>query len=136
MEGGFGMVVFFYGVIETSDSFAFLVGGSLGKRKIWPRLSPRKTVEGTLAGAAAGVCVAYVLRFAVPDFSTPQLLGAVALIMVGGLIGDLFASSIKRSAGARNFSELIPNHGGLLDVYDSLVLCSPLFYYLRLNGVG
>jgi phosphatidate cytidylyltransferase len=137
MPGGFGMVVFYYGVIETSDSFAFLVGGALGKRKIWPRLSPRKTVEGTLAGAAAGLCIAYVLRFAVPGFSTPQLLGAVALIMVGGLAGDLFASSIKRSAGTRNFSGLIPNHGGLLDVYDSLVLGSPLFYYyLRLNGFG
>jgi phosphatidate cytidylyltransferase len=129
MEGGFGMVVFFYGVIETSDSFAFLVGGALGKRKIWPTLSPRKTVEGTLAGVAAGLCIAYVLRFAVPGFSTQQLLGAVALTMVGGLAGDLFASSIKRSAGTRDFSGPIPNHGGVLDVYDSLVLGSPLFYY-------
>jgi phosphatidate cytidylyltransferase len=137
LEGGFGMVVFLFGVIETSDSFAFLVGGALGKRKIWPKLSPRKTVEGTLAGVAAGLCIAYVLRFAVPGFSTPQLMGAVALILVGGLAGDLFASSIKRRAGARNFSSPIPNHGGLLDVYDSLVQGSPLFYYyLRLNGFG
>ncbi len=135
MEAGFGYVVLFYGLAEINDSAAYLVGSSFGRHKIFPRLSPKKTVEGVAGGIAITVALAFALRFAVPGFSALQLIGAGLLIPVAGLGGDLCASRLKRRVGVKDYGEAIPTQGGVLDVYDAFIFVAPVFYYyLQLIG--
>lgn len=128
LQAGFGYLVLCYALIETSDAFAWLLGNAFGRHPIFPRLSPRKTWEGTLGGAVATVGVAFALRFAVPGFGTASLVAATLLLVVLGQAGDLLASAIKRHVGIKDFSSRVPTHGGVLDVYDSLILALPAFY--------
>ncbi|MEE3326560.1 MAG: phosphatidate cytidylyltransferase [Myxococcota bacterium] len=129
LPGGFGFVVFYMGLTEVNDSAAYLVGSSIGKRKIFPRLSPNKTVEGVIGGVVGTVLVSFALAFAVPEFSVPQLVGAALLIAIAGLCGDLFASRLKRRVGVKDYGEAIPTQGGVLDVYDAFIFVTPVFYY-------
>jgi phosphatidate cytidylyltransferase len=127
LPGGFGYVVFCYGLTELNDSAAFLVGSALGRRRPWPELSPNKTLEGCLGGLVLTLAVAPALRFAVPELGAVALLGGAALLGLGGLVGDLLASRFKRDAGVKDFGGLVPTHGGVLDVYDSVIFVAPLF---------
>jgi phosphatidate cytidylyltransferase len=132
LPGGFGYVVFCYGLAEANDVFAFLIGSAFGGRRPWPELSPNKTAVGSAGGAAATLLLSVLLGFAVPALGLGERLVAGLLLAAGGQAGDLFASAIKRRAGLKDFGAVIPTQGGVLDVYDSLVLVSPLFaYYLR-----
>ena len=134
-EVGFGFVVFYYGLAEVNDSAAYLVGSSIGKRKIFPRLSPNKTVEGVVGGVAATIGVAFALWFAVPHFGPARLVGAGVLIAIAGLAGDLFASRLKRRVGVKDYGEAVPTQGGVLDVYDAFIFVAPVFYYyVELTG--
>lgn len=129
LPNGFGSLVFAYSLVEISDSFAYLLGVAIGRHPIVPRLSPKKTWEGTLGGAAATLLAAFALRFAVPGFSTAQVIVATLLLVLAGQAGDLFASWIKRRAGIKDYGDRVPTQGGVLDVYDSLLFALPLFYY-------
>ena len=102
-----------------------LVGGP----KIWRRLSPNKTVAGSLAGLGATIAGAGLLAFAVPALTATQVIAAGLLIALAGQAGDLVASSIKRMAGVKDFSGLVPVQGGVLDIYDALIFSSPVFYW-------
>jgi phosphatidate cytidylyltransferase len=128
LDGGFGYVVFLFCLIEINDSFALLVGSLIGGPKIWPRLSPNKTVAGSLGGLVATVGGAWLLAFAVPALSTEQALASGLLIGVLGQVGDLVASAIKRRAGVKDFSDLVPAQGGILDIYDALIFTTPAFF--------
>lgn len=129
---GFGYVIFYMGLTEVNDSAAYLVGSSVGKRKIFPRLSPNKTVEGVIGGVVGTVAVAFLLAFAVPDFGPIRLVGAALVIAVAGLCGDLFASRLKRRVGVKDYGEAVPTQGGILDVYDAFIFVTPAFYYYLL----
>lgn len=134
-EEGFGYVVLYYGLAEVNDSAAYLVGSSIGKRKIFPKLSPKKTVEGVVGGILATLGIAFALSFAVPDFGPWRLAGAAILIALGGLAGDLFASRLKRRVGVKDYGEAVPTQGGVLDVYDAFIFVAPVFYYyLQITG--
>jgi phosphatidate cytidylyltransferase len=128
LDGGFGYVVFLFCLIEINDSFALLVGSLIGGPKIWPRLSPNKTVAGSLAGLVATVGGAWLLAFAVPALTTGQALTSGLMLGVLGQAGDLVASAIKRRAGVKDFSDLVPAQGGILDIYDALIFTAPAFY--------
>jgi phosphatidate cytidylyltransferase len=128
-EEGFGYVVFFYGLAEVNDSAAYLVGSSIGRHKIFPRLSPNKTVEGVVGGVLTTIGVAFAFWFAVPDFGAWRLAGAGVLIAGAGLAGDLFASRLKRRVGVKDYGEAVPTQGGVLDVYDAFIFVAPVFYY-------
>jgi phosphatidate cytidylyltransferase len=135
MEMGFGYVVLYYGLSEVNDSAAYLVGSTFGKQKIFPKLSPKKTVEGVVGGALFTVGIAFALWFTVPQFGPMRLLGAGVVIALGGLAGDLFASRLKRRAGVKDYGDAVPTQGGVLDVYDAFIFVSPVFYYyLWLTG--
>jgi phosphatidate cytidylyltransferase len=129
MEAGFGYVVLYYGLAEVNDSAAYLFGSTFGRHKIFPRLSPNKTLEGVAGGIISTIGIGFVAWFAVPHFSAWRLLGAGALIAVAGLCGDLFASRLKRRVGVKDYGELIPTQGGVLDVYDAFIFVAPVFYY-------
>ena len=127
-DGGFGRVAFLVGVVELNDSAALLGGMLLGGPRLCPRLSPEKRIAGSCAGLLAAVAGAAALRFAVPALTVPQVLGAGLLIGVGGQVGDLVASSVKRAAGVKDFAALVPTQGGILDIYDALLFAAPLFW--------
>ena len=127
-EAGFGYAVFFYGVAEANDVFAYLVGSSIGRRKIFPRLSPNKTLEGVAGGVLGAIAVAFAFSFAVPEFGPWRVLAAGGLIACAGLCGDLFASHLKRRAGLKDYGNLIPTQGGVLDLYDAFLFAAPVFY--------
>jgi phosphatidate cytidylyltransferase len=126
--GGIGWLLFVYALIEVNDGFAFMFGLGFGRHKIWPRLSPGKTYEGSLGGLAATVAAAVPIGFAVPHVRWPGLVVAGLLVGVAGQAGDLVASAIKRRAGIKDFGTLVPTRGGVMDVYDALTFTSPLLY--------
>jgi len=108
----------------VGDSVAYLVGSRIGSRRIAPLISPGKTWEGTLAGFGGAAAAALLIAVSAGVRTGPALLVAV-LVGPVGFAGDLFESSIKRAAGAKDSGTLFPGHGGVLDRIDSLILVAP-----------
>jgi phosphatidate cytidylyltransferase len=115
---------------------AYFVGVSIGKTKLCPQISPKKTVEGALGGIVSSIIVTAIITLCYGYFDKilPTLLITIPLCVVG-MAGDLFASIIKRKVGIKDYGDLIPGHGGILDRVDSILFISPLVYCLMLIGV-
>ncbi len=115
-----------------SDTCAYCVGKLCGKHKLPSKLSPNKTIEGCVGGIAGAALIGFL--FAMAFFKNTDYWWQFALI--GGVssvisqIGDLTASAIKRNAGIKDYSNLIPGHGGILDRFDSIIFIAPVVYYL------
>ena len=119
--------------VFAGDTAAYLAGSVVGRHPFFPRISPRKTVEGAVAAAAASVLLAALAGPALVGIGAGAGVGLGALVTVAAQAGDLAESVLKRRAGVKDSSALIPGHGGLLDRIDSLVLVGPVVYcYLRL----
>ena len=119
--------------IYLGDGAAYFVGTSLGKRKLAPLLSPKKTVEGALGGLAASVLGVFLCRFLIlPSLSAWEALLVGVTISVAGQLGDLLESLIKRTHDVKDSGTLLPGHGGILDRIDSILLAGPIGYYLAL----
>ncbi len=118
------------------DMGAYFVGVSMGKTKLCPEISPKKTVEGALGGIISSVIVSLVITLCFGYFNKilPTLLITIPLCAVG-MIGDLFASVIKRKVGIKDYGNLIPGHGGILDRVDSILFISPVIFGLMVLGV-
>jgi phosphatidate cytidylyltransferase len=114
------------------DSAAYFVGRSLGKRKLCPNISPKKTWEGAIAGLVAGVITVVLLGWWLLDLALGWGLLAGAVLVFGATVGDLAESVIKRQVGIKDSSNLIPGHGGMLDRIDSLLFVVPLMYLIVL----
>jgi phosphatidate cytidylyltransferase len=116
-------------IVWAADSGAYFAGRRFGKRKLAPRISPNKTIEGLLGGVASGLVVA--LAFAPFAGATLRELPAVALVAIVAVlfsvVGDLFESLLKRHVGAKDSGDLIPGHGGILDRIDGVVAALPVF---------
>jgi len=113
----------------ATDTFAYFSGRALGKHKLCPRVSPKKTVEGALGGltgsiVACGVFAYFVIPEALISF---MILGAIGSVVAQ--MGDLSASMIKRWTGIKDFGKIMPGHGGVLDRFDSIIYTAPLVYY-------
>jgi phosphatidate cytidylyltransferase len=121
-------------VIMAGDSAAYFVGSLLGKRKLSPRISPGKTVEGAFAFIGASLCVgAAGGRFLLPEVGWQELLWLSFILSIVGQAGDLFESWIKRIFSVKDSGALLPGHGGLLDRIDSLIFPIVLTaYYVKL----
>ena len=121
-------------VIMVGDTAAYVVGTLFGRRKLFPEISPGKTVEGALGSTVASLAAGVIGGgFLLPDNPWVELLGISLILSVLGQAGDLFESWIKRVFGVKDSSALLPGHGGLLDRMDSLIF--PLVfatYYLRI----
>ena len=108
-------------LIWTNDTMAYLIGSRIGRTKLFERISPNKTWEGTLGGAVCTVLMAWLLSAYVPDFSAAQWLAVGAMVGIFGTLGDLVESMLKRSVGVKDSGNLLPGHGGLLDRFDSFL---------------
>jgi phosphatidate cytidylyltransferase len=114
----------------ASDTGAYLIGSQLGKTKLAPRISPKKTVEGAIGGLGLCVIAGLILHTPlVPNLDTKRLLGLAAAIGVLAQLGDLGGSALKRRAGVKDSGWILPGHGGLLDRTCSLVFATVLTYY-------
>jgi phosphatidate cytidylyltransferase len=113
----------------TNDTFAYLGGRFFGKKSLFPRISPKKTWEGTLVGivftAFAGIMIAFTT-----DTSTWFWMLASLLVAIASILGDLFESLFKRSLQIKDSGKLLPGHGGILDRMDATFFALPLFYLL------
>jgi len=131
LDAGREWVLLLVSVTWLGETAAYLVGSRLGRHKLAPSISPRKTVEGALAQLVMSVLAALGAR--ATFFPALSLEGAVVvglLLGVVGQAGDLLESAIKRSVGTKDTGRLIPGHGGMLDRVDSLLINTPvLFYY-------
>lgn len=107
---------------------------TIGKHKLCPEISPKKTIEGAIGGIVLSIICAIIILFAFGKTNVTLLMLAVPLCILG-IIGDLFASVIKRSVGIKDFSNLIPGHGGVLDRIDSIIMVAPFMFLLIKFGI-
>ncbi|MBJ7595617.1 MAG: phosphatidate cytidylyltransferase [Candidatus Dormibacteraeota bacterium] len=114
--------------VIVCDTAAYLVGSAFGRRPFFPQLSPRKSLEGAVAGLVGAVAIAAVLGAAYLGISPWVGAAEGLLVAVVAQAGDLAESALKRQGGAKDSSNLIPGHGGLLDRLDSIVLVAPAVY--------
>jgi len=119
----------------TCDSAAYFVGKTMGKRKLAPVLSPHKTFEGAVGGLVGSMIVGLLVGLWV-GLPGPHALILGTLLGVTGQLGDLVKSSLKRDLGVKDFGELLPGHGGILDRFDSLLVNAPIAYYYFVYAVG
>jgi phosphatidate cytidylyltransferase len=120
-----------FAAVWSMDTAAYAAGRGFGRRTLAPVLSPKKTWEGSAAGFSAAIAVSLVFqKFALRDAVTPlQAVAIGAIIGVAGQLSDLAESLVKRDAGAKDSGALLPGHGGVLDRFDSYILCAPAVYY-------
>jgi len=125
----FGILI----IIWSNDTFAYLIGKNFGKRKLFEKVSPKKTIEGFIGGLIFGVIAAIIITYTTSSLSILHWIVLSIIISIFGTIGDLVASKFKREANIKDSSNLIPGHGGFLDRLDSLIFVSSFVYlYLQL----
>lgn len=122
-------VLMLVAIVVVSDSLQYYSGRILGKHLLAPSISPKKTIEGAIGGVVGGIVTAVLAgRWWLP-IETPASLALIgALVVAAGIVGDLFESLLKRSAGVKDSSGLIPGHGGVLDRIDALLFAAPVYY--------
>jgi phosphatidate cytidylyltransferase len=121
-------------LIWSNDTFAYLWGISVGRHKLFPRISPKKSIEGFVGGLLSTVILAFfITKFIETPLSAWQWTGAAVVIVLASTFGDLFESMLKRYSGVKDSGTLLPGHGGFLDRFDSVLFSIPTFYiYLQI----
>ncbi|WP_026660658.1 phosphatidate cytidylyltransferase [Butyrivibrio sp. AC2005] len=123
------------------DTFAYFSGVALGKHKLCPVLSPKKTIEGSIGGILGSVLFGVLFGYVYATYADPNMKLQTAIIsfavitLVSGIlsqIGDLIASGIKRDHDIKDYGKLIPGHGGIMDRFDSVIFITPAIYFLAL----
>jgi len=122
-------VLVLMGTIWAGDAAAYYGGRALGRHKLAPTISPNKTVEGSVAGLAGSIVAGILLGSWLLQRQISFLALASLAAAIAGQLGDLAESALKRSAGVKDSSSLLPGHGGMLDRLDSLIFAAPMFYW-------
>lgn len=140
VDNGWALLIFAFVIIWVNDIFAYLTGSAIGRHKLFERVSPKKTIEGSLGGAVFTMLFAYLInRFVLDVFffddlmNDMQAMGLALGVVVFGTLGDLTESMMKRHAGVKDSGYVIPGHGGILDRFDATFMAIPfIFVYLML----
>ena len=139
-DNGWVLLIFAFILIWVNDIFAYLTGSAIGRHKLFPRISPKKTIEGSIGGAVFTMLFAYFInRFVLNVFffenyiNDIEVLFLALCVVVFGTLGDLTESMMKRHAGVKDSGNIIPGHGGILDRFDATFMAMPfVFIYLLL----
>lgn len=123
-----GLLIGYFVLIWTSDTFAYLVGRKLGKNKLFERISPKKSWEGSAGGALAAIAMSWLLSTIYTGIELWIWITMAAIIVVTGTLGDLTESLLKRSLGVKDSGNILPGHGGLLDRFDAVLLSAPFVW--------
>ena len=132
-SNGLGLLLWVFIVTWSTDIGAYFAGRRFGRRKLAPKISPGKTVEGLIGGVAAAAILGGI--WTVFDRLGPALLVAAPLFAIAAQLGDLFESSMKRRAGVKDSGSWLPGHGGVLDRLDGLVPVAVLTAAVQLLGL-
>jgi phosphatidate cytidylyltransferase len=116
--------------IWSGDSGAYIFGSKFGRRKLFERISPKKSWEGSLGGLFTAILAAWILSLVFKQYSLSELIILAVITVISGTLGDLVESMIKRSVGVKDSGHFMPGHGGLLDRFDSLLLASPMIFFV------
>jgi phosphatidate cytidylyltransferase len=124
--------------VELNDVAAYVFGKAFGRHPLRSNISPKKTWEGAVGALAVSAALPWAVRFSFPHFDAHDCLIVGLIVGIGGQVGDLVVSVIKRDRGLKDMGTLIPGHGGIVDRIDSLVYVAPLFFhYVRFrHGLG
>lgn len=133
-ENGLFLTILVFLGIWSTDSGAYFVGKAIGKRKLWPEISPNKTVEGALGGLVLALLVVGAVNLLVDAVSLTQALAIALVAGILGQMGDLIESAIKRHFGVKDSGNILPGHGGVLDRCDSWLIVFPILHLLQLIG--
>ncbi len=124
-------VVMLIATVVASDTFQYYAGRTFGRRPLAPTISPKKTIEGAIGGfVLAPLTLVVIAHYWLPRLPPLGVWAAGIGIVMAGIAGDLFESSLKRAAGVKDSGTLIPGHGGVLDRFDALIFAAPLFLLL------
>lgn len=127
------VIIGFFILIWINDSFAYFVGSTLGRTKLYEKISPNKTVEGAFGGLVAAIIAAYFISIYFTSLSYLNWTIIALITVIFGVLGDLMESKFKREAGVKDSGNLIPGHGGFLDRLDSVIFAAPFVYvYLHI----
>lgn len=122
---------FIFLLLWTSDTSSYLIGSNFGKRRLLPKVSPKKTIEGAIGGLFAGLITGIILwqMLSLKEMSFVEILLLSFGIVLFGQMSDLAESLIKRDVGLKESDVLLPGQGGMLDRFDSFIFTAPLYYY-------
>jgi phosphatidate cytidylyltransferase len=127
-HSGWRATVLLIATVVVSDSLQFYSGRLFGRHALAPAISPKKTIEGAIGGVIAGTLfMVFAGPLVFPDHPWPWLAGLGFVMVLLGILGDLFESRLKRDASTKDSSSLIPGHGGVLDRIDALLFVTPVF---------
>lgn len=128
LDGGTGFFIAVLLITKLGDIGAYLIGKRFGRTPLMPRISPKKSVEGAIAGLVFSVCAALASR-PLLNFTYPHLIFVGIFIGLLGQLGDLSESLIKRDCQVKDSGNILPGMGGVLDEIDSLLFTAPVFYF-------
>ena len=128
------ILLYIFMIVFVFDGFSQISGQIFGKTKIFPRVSPGKTLEGLIGGAIIAMLTAYFIGYWI-EATTKETFFICFILIISSVAGDWMASFYKRKHGIKDFSKLIPGHGGVLDRFDSWIAAGALFYYLTSSGM-
>ncbi|WP_458413870.1 phosphatidate cytidylyltransferase [Schinkia sp. CFF1] len=133
---GLSYVFFALFVIWATDSGAYFIGRAFGKRKLWPEISPNKTVAGFVGGIFSALLVGLIFQIVSPLHSSMIIVLIAAMVTsLFGQMGDLVESALKRHYTVKDSGHLLPGHGGILDRFDSLLFVLPILHFLLLQFI-
>ena len=125
----YGYLLYLIFAVEINDVAAFTFGKLFGRRKLRENISPNKTIAGSVGAVGISLVMPFLLWFSFPHFELSHLLLAGLIVGVGGQLGDLVMSYIKRDIGIKDMGRVIEGHGGILDRIDSMIFVAPLFFH-------
>ena len=129
-QNAYGYLLYLIFAVEINDIAAFTCGKLFGKHKLRENVSPNKTIEGALGAVIIALIIPWVLWFSFPQFDPIHLIIAGLIVGIGGQLGDLVISYIKRDIGIKDMGSVIRGHGGILDRVDSMIFVAPIFFHM------
>ena len=121
----FHLLLSLFVILWTADTFAYLVGSRIGKNRLFERISPKKSWEGSVGGAVAALIAAFIFSLFFKEMTLALWMGYALVIVVAGTYGDLIESMFKRSLNIKDSGNILPGHGGILDRFDAVFIAVP-----------